>query len=151
MIVLDTNVVSEVMRAPSAGPVAMWLDSQPSVLLWTTSISIAEILHGIRLLPTGRRRASLGEQFHAFLNRGFGNRILGFDEAAADAYADLIVARRRRGRPIDRFDAMIAGIAVSKRADIATRNIADFQGCGVRLIDPWISQAGTASNNGHPP
>jgi predicted nucleic acid-binding protein len=140
MIVLDTNVVSEAMRSPSTGPVATWLESQPFGLLSTTSTTVAEILHGIRLLPAGKRRRGLEGQFQDFLNRGFRDRVLCFDAAAADAYSAFIVARQRRGRPVDRFDAMIAGVAVSRGADIATRNAADFRGCGARIVNPWAVQ-----------
>jgi predicted nucleic acid-binding protein len=121
--------------------VAIWIETQPLGLLNTTSITVAEILHGIRLLPVGKRRRSLEDQFRDFLSRGFRDRVLGFDASAADAYSAFFVARQRRGRPVDRFDAMIAGVAISRGADIATRNVGDFRGCGARLINPWTADS----------
>jgi toxin FitB len=138
VIILDTNVVSEVMRSPSRGPVAEWLEKFPIDFLCTTAITVAEILHGIRLHPEGRRRSALAADFHAFMDRGFHGNVLTFDGVAADAYAQIMVARKRRGRPIAEFDAMIAGIAVAHEAQVATRDIDDFEGCGVEVLNPWV-------------
>lgn len=137
MIVLDTNVVSEAMRADAARQVIDWLDSHPVQSLAVTSITFAEILFGIRRLPEGQRRNALQESFDTFMMRGLRDRILSFDSAAADAYAHIVVNRMRRGRRLEALDAMIAGIALSRGADIATRNTPDFDDCGFRVFNPW--------------
>ena len=137
MIILDTNVVSEVMRSPSAGPVAMWMKQQPLNLVCTTAITVAEILHGIELLPAGKRRNDLTASFRDFIDRGFQHRILPFDAAAAAEYAAIKVYRRRLGRRIGDFDAQIAAIARSQRADIASRDASGFADCGIGIVDPW--------------
>jgi predicted nucleic acid-binding protein len=105
--------------------------------LATTSVTLAELNYGLRRLPSGQRRDDLEGRLRTFLARGFGDRILPFDAVAADLYADIVTGRQKAGRPIDGFDAMIAAIARSHAATLATRNRADFQGCGVPLLDPW--------------
>jgi len=141
MIVLDTNVLSELMReAPDEGVVA-WLDAQPAALVYVTSINQAEILHGIELLPKGKRREAIAAAAHAIFDADFSGRVLGFGSEAAKAYAAIVVARTRRGRPISAFDAQIAAIARTNGAAVATRNVADFDGCGIRLIDPWVEHS----------
>jgi toxin FitB len=137
VIVLDTNVISEAMRpAPDAGVMA-WLGAQPVQDVATTTVSLAEINFGMCRIPQGRRRQNLEARFRAFLARGFGDRILAFDQSAADLYGAIVTTRQAMGRPIDAFDAMIAAIAQSRMAAIATRNVADFEACGVPLLDPW--------------
>lgn len=143
MIILDTNVVSELMRSPGAGPVAAWIDAQPIEALAITSITVAEILRGIHRLPEGRRQRSLADAFRAFLTLGFGGSVLPFDAEAAEAYAAIETKRARLGRPIAAFDAMIAGIAVAHGADIATRDLGGFAECGVTIIDPWVTSPRT--------
>jgi len=126
MIILDTNVISEAMSL------------SPNALLFTATISLAEILYGIELLPSGKRRSGLLVTAENAFPKLFAARILTFDEAAARAFAPIAVHRRSRGRPLTLFDAQIAAIAKANGATLATRNTGDFEGCGVRLINPWV-------------
>jgi predicted nucleic acid-binding protein len=137
MIILDTNVLSEVMKPMPAAGVLAWLAAQPAANLYTTSIAQAEILHRLMLLPAGRRRRALEAAATSMFAEDFGGRILGFGTDAAAPYARIASERRRTGRPISHFDAQIAAIACSTGAAIATRNRTDFEGCGVKLVDPW--------------
>ncbi len=137
MILLDTNVVSELMRREPAEPVVKWVADQPSTSLFTTSITQAEILHGIHLLPAGKRRKALEKAAEDMFREDFGDRILSFGTDAAEPYARIAVERRRAGRPISHFDAQIAAIARCNRAAIATRNAVDFELCGVKIVNPW--------------
>ena len=137
MIILDTNVLSELMRPTPAPAVVQWMAAQRAASLYTTSITQAEILHGLMLLPRGRRRAAFEAAATAMFTEDFGGRILGFGTDAAPRYAQIAVDRRRAGRPISHFDAQIAAIAQFTGATIATRNVADFSGCGVTFVDPW--------------
>jgi hypothetical protein len=137
MILLDTNVISEIMKPVPARRVVDWMAAQPVTSLYTTSITQAEILHGIALLPSGRRRTALEAAAEAMFRDDFGGRILPFGSDAAPPYARIAVECRRAGRPISHFDAQIAAIARSTGASIATRNVADYAGCGVKVIDPW--------------
>lgn len=139
MIILDTDVVSELMRPTPTAAVTEWVASQPSASLYTTSITEAEILHGIMLLPAGRRRTALEVASLAMFSEDFAGRILGFGSDAAAHYARIASDRRRAGHPISAFDAQIAAIARVMGATIATRNIADFEGLGLRLVDPWAA------------
>lgn len=137
MIVLDTNVLSELMRAAPAANVKKWVAAQPATSLFITAITQAEILYGISLLPKGRRRTAIEAAAKAMFEEDFDARILPFGGDAAVAYAEITTVRRRMGRPISNFDAQIAAIARSTGAAVATRNTADFDDCGVELIDPW--------------
>jgi predicted nucleic acid-binding protein len=137
MIILDTNVISELMKPKPADVVVAWATSQPAAGQYTTSITQAEILHGILLLPAGRRRARLLETAKAMFVEDFAGRVLGFGGDAALPYARIAAARRRVGRPISHFDAQIAAIAHACGAAVATRNVADFEGCEVTVINPW--------------
>jgi predicted nucleic acid-binding protein len=137
MIVLDTNVLSELMKPSPAESVIRWLAGQPATGLYTTSITQAEILHGVMLLPSGRRRSAIETAAEAMFNEDFGGRILAFGGDAARLYARIAAERRRAGRPISHFDAQIAAIARSAGAAIATRNVADYDACGVEVINPW--------------
>lgn len=137
MIVLDTNVVSELMKPAPAESVLHWTSAQPATSLYTTSITQAEILHGIMLLPSGKRRSALEAAAEAMFHEDFGGRILPFGADAARPYARIAAERRRLGRPISHFDAQIAAIARSTGAAIATRNVADYDACGVKVINPW--------------
>ena len=139
MILLDTNVVSELMKAAPAESVVRWVSAQPESGLYTTSITQAEILHGIALVPSGQRRRGIEAAAHAMFAEEFGGRILGFGSDAALPYANIAADRRRAGRPISNFDAQIAAIARSVGAAIATRNVADFSDCRVELVNPWES------------
>jgi predicted nucleic acid-binding protein len=137
VIVLDTNVVSELMKSAPAAAVANWIAERQAMTLYTTSVTQAEILHGILMLPSGRRRAALEAAAEAMFERDFGGRVLPFGGDAARAYAQIAVRRRRSGRPISSFDAQIAAIARAARAAVATRNVRDYEGCGVRVMNPW--------------
>jgi len=138
MIILDTNVVSEAMHVSPSASVIRWLSQgRSSDELFLTSIAVAEILYGIEVLPRGKRREKLLAEAEAMFREDFPGRILPFDEDAAHAFAEIAAARRSQGRPIAEFDAQIAAIARSRRATLATRNTQDFEGCGVRLENPW--------------
>lgn len=137
MIVLDTNVLSELMRSEPSSLVLRWMDGQSPAGLYTTSLSEAEILHGVALLPEGKRRQAIAAAARAMFEEDFASRVLPFGSAAARAYAALAAARRRAGRPIATMDAQIAAVTAAAGARLATRNVADFDGCGVDVIDPW--------------
>jgi predicted nucleic acid-binding protein len=139
VIVLDTNVLSELMRPQPAAAVFAWVSAQPRTALHTTSVNKAEILYGIATLPEGRRRAALAAAAEAMFTDDFAGRVLPFDEAAAVHYAEIVAGRRREGRPIEAFDAQIAATARVAGADIATRNVGDFAGCGLTLVNPWAA------------
>lgn len=136
MIVLDTNVISELLTpAPNVG-VIEWLGAQHPLSVFTTAITEAEILYGLRLLPHGRRRSDLEAAVLPIFNEDMSGRVLPFDRDAADVYA-IITDRRKAGRPIRQFDAQIAAIAISRGASLATRNVSDFEGIGLQIIHPW--------------
>lgn len=137
MIVLDTNVLSELMKAAPAASVTEWVATQPASRLFITAVTQAEILYGIGLLPKGQRRDSIAIAAKAMFDEDFTARILAFNSDAATAYADITVVRRNMGRPIAQLDAQIAAIARSTGAALATRNIDDFEGCEIELINPW--------------
>jgi predicted nucleic acid-binding protein len=139
MIILDTNVLSELMRPAPAASVVRWVAVQPATSIYTTSITQAEILHGVMLLPAGRRRNTLEAAAKALFDQDLGGRVLPFGSDAALPYARIAAERRRSGRPISQFDAQIAAIAHSAGAAIATRNVADYVATGVKIINPWDS------------
>lgn len=139
MIVLDTNVISELMRPMPAPQVLAWVAAQPRALLYTTHINQAEILFGIAALPEGRRRSTLASAADAMFADEFAGRVLPFGAAATARYAGIVVARRRAGNPIEGFDGLIAAIALAAGASVATRDTAGFTGCGLSLIDPWTA------------
>lgn len=137
MIVLDTNVISELFRpAPDQG-VITWLQQQPDGEVFTTAITRGELLFGVHMLPQGRRRETLLAGLRLILQQRFPGRVLPYDGAAADAYAEVAAQRRTQGRPSSQSDLMIAGIVRSHGATLATRNLRDFEGCGIALVDPW--------------
>ena len=140
MIVLDTNVLSELMRSQPAAAVFTWVSAQPRAALYTTSINKAEILYGIAVLPDGRRRAALAAAAEAMFTDDFVGRVLPFDEEAAVHYAEIVGARCREGRPIEAFDALIAATALAAGASIATRDTGGFAGCGLALVNPWEAE-----------
>ena len=140
MIILDTNVVSEAMKPAPEMEVLRWLGNQAASQLFLTSITQAEILYGLELLAKGRRRATLETAVEAMFEEDFAGRILPFDNDAARFFVKVIAARRALGRPIAQSDAQIAAIALSHGATLATRNIADFEHCGVTVVNPWRVQ-----------
>lgn len=137
MIVLDTNVVSALMRARNEPRVVAWLDEQPVESIWITSITVFEATLGIALLPKGRRRTALETSFRQFLDVDIENRVLDFDRPAAEASATLSAERQRTGRTVDVRDTQIAGIALARRASLATRNVRHFADAGIALLNPW--------------
>ena len=137
MIVIDTNVVSELMRATPAPAVMAWFSAQDSAELYLTAVSEAELRAGVAILPAGRRRKRLAAEVDAVVEQDFAGRVLPFDSAAARAYAAIAASRRSVGRPILEADCQIAAIARASDAAMATRNGADFEHCGIAVIDPW--------------
>ncbi len=141
MIVLDTNVLSELMRPTPSAAVEGWVGSQPVASIFISAITEAELRYGLALLPEGRRQRQLVAEAEAMLAEDFAGRILPFDSPAAAAYARIAAARRLSGRPISQADAQIAAIAASRGASLATRNVADFVGCGIDVVDPWNARS----------
>lgn len=137
MIVLDTNVISEMLRPAPDDHVTAWLASQPASALFTTAITQAEILYGLALMPSGRRRQKLVAAIRPIFDEDMNGRILPFDSDAASFYADIAARRRLAGQPISHGDAQIAAIVGSRGGSLATRNFRDFTGCGIEVIDPW--------------
>ena len=138
-VVLDTNVVSELLRAAPDARVLAWVAAQSADSLFVTAVTQAEMQLGARLLPAGRRRNALEAALRSMFAEDFARRILPFDSAAVGDYVDVVAQRRAAGRPIAQFDAQIAAIARAHRTALATRNVADFEGCALTLIDPWRS------------
>jgi predicted nucleic acid-binding protein len=138
VIILDTNVLSEASRPDPSMKVLDWMRSEPLAALFTTTITEAELLFGIALLPPGRRRRLLESVVAGILEEDFTGRILPFDSAAAREFALIAAQRRLVGRPIGEADGRIAAIARSRGASLATRNVRDFEGCGLTVIDPWV-------------
>ena len=140
MIILDTNGLSALMRAAPEAPVVAWLDRQPAESVWITSITLFEARLGLALLPAGRRRQTLEAAFARLLKEDLENRVLDFDSAAAIEAALLAAARQKAGRPVDMRDTQIAGIALSRRATLATRNVRHFGDLKIPIVDPWAAQ-----------
>jgi predicted nucleic acid-binding protein len=143
MILLDTNILSELMRPAPDRLVERWLGEQPDASVFISAITEAELRYGVALLPEGKRRSALAAVVAAMLAEDFAGRVLPFDSAAAVAFAAIAASRRQAGRPIAQADAQIAGIARSRGAVLATRNVADFEGCGIELVNPF-AEAGSA-------
>ena len=137
MIILDTNVLSALMRIAPEAQIVRWLDHQPAESIWITAITLFETRLGLALLPKGRRRQSLELAFDRLLEEDLENRVLDFDSAAATEAAVLAAARQRAGRTVDMRDTQIAGIALARRAALATRNVRHFEDLSVAVIDPW--------------
>ena len=138
MLLLDTNVLSEFMRPQPAEVVVAWLDAQPAEQLYTNVVSRAEIELGLALMPAGKRQAALALAAQAMFDDDFAGRCLPFDEAAACAYARIVAARTRAGRPMGVEDAQIAAIACVYGLRLVTRNVVDFLGIeGLTIVDPW--------------
>jgi|SRR5213595_1386943 len=137
MIILDTNVLSALTRPNPKEAVLQWLDRQPESSIWTTSITLMEIRFGLESMPPGRRREQMTRDVEAVLKEEIEERYLFFDIAAAKQAAELMALRKRRGRPVELRDTMIAGIALVSRATLATRNVRDFVDLSVPVINPW--------------
>ena len=138
MIVLDTNVLSALMRRSADSNVVAWLDRQPRTSIWTTSITILEIEFGLQILPTGKRRSLLMASFESLLSNQIDGRVASFDSAAAQHAGELMASRHKKGRPVELRDTMIAGIVLSRRATLATRNTPLFDDLSVAVINPWL-------------
>jgi toxin FitB len=137
VIVLDTNVVSALMRREADPIVVAWLDGLPPESVWTTSITVFEVRLGLEILEAGRRRRQLEEAFAKALEEDFEGRVLSFDQSAAQAAGRIAAERRRVGRTVEIRDIQIAGIVNVRKATLATRNTRHFEECGLVLVDPW--------------
>jgi predicted nucleic acid-binding protein len=138
MILLDTNVLSEAMNPRPDPGVMAWIDAQNPDGLWTCTIVVAEVLSGVDLMPAGKRQEQLRERAEYMFSALFADRIFAFDQLAARAYGTILRTRKAIGRPIDEMDALIAATALANDATLATRNIPDFELCGIRLVNPWV-------------
>lgn len=137
MIVLDTNVISEVVKPDPSAEVTAWLARERPSNIFTTAITEAELLYGIELMPRGRRRSALEAAIARILRELLVDRIMPFDSEAAEVYARITASRRAIGRPILEADAQIAAIVLSRGAVLATRNNRDFEHCGIKVVNPW--------------
>lgn len=140
MIILDTNVVSEIIRREPDPAVIRWVAAQSPVTVFTTAVTQAEMLAGVEILPSGPRRLKLALAIAAIFSEEFPGRILPFGSDVAPAYALIVALRTKAGKPISQFDAMIAAIARTTSAAIATRNTSDFVDCGVQVVNPWTAK-----------
>jgi len=139
-MLLDTNVLSELLRAQPHPEVLAWFAEQPADSLFVSAVTQTEMLLGARLLPRSKRRQQLETALDTMFREDFAGRVLPFDAAAAAAYAAVVAARRSAGRPISQFDAQIAAIALSRRTGLATRNVSDFEECGLTPTNPWSAR-----------
>lgn len=137
MIIVDTNVVSEAMKQSPCAAVIDWLNKQETVTLFLSTITIGEISYGLGILPIGKRRSALQKSFDKLVDHAFENRILVFDEKAARLYGEIMSERRQLGRPMAIADGQIAAIAKCNGFGIATRNVQDFDDCGLGIINPF--------------
>jgi predicted nucleic acid-binding protein len=137
MIILDTNVLSTLMQQTPDRSVIAWLDRQPRTSIWTTSVTVLEVRFGLQIMPSGKRRSTLLQAFEDLLDK-IGQRVAPFDVAAAEQAGDLMASRRKKGRPGDLRDSMIAGIVLAQHATLATRNTTHFDDTSVPLINPWM-------------
>lgn len=140
MFLIDTNVISELMRATPDSSVLSWFSTQDPSTLYLSAVTEAELRTGIAILPAGQRREGLKVALDATISEDFEGRILPFDTDAAKTYAEIASMRRAAGRPIADADCQIAAIARASGAIVATRNLRDFEGCGVELVNPWGGQ-----------
>lgn len=141
MILLDTNVLSELMRPAPVQQVRQWLDAKATADIWISAITVAEIRLGLALLPDGQRKTLLAEQAELMFREEFAAACLPFDEQAAGVYATIVAQRKRQGRPITVEDAQIAAIALAADMTLATRNTKDFEGInGLQIFNPWLPQ-----------
>jgi predicted nucleic acid-binding protein len=139
VIILDTNVLGALMRSAPDATVVTWLDRQPAESVWITSITLFETRFGLALLPSGRRRQALESAFDHLLKDDLENRVLDFDSAAATAAASLAAVWQKSGRFVDMRDTQIAGIALARRATLATRNVRHFADLKISIVDPWTA------------
>jgi toxin FitB len=139
VIILDTNVISELARTDPEPNVVHWLDSLPAAEVATTAVTAAELVYGVARLPDGRRKVSLAETIDALIREEFRDRVEPFDGRAAEQYATVVVGREKKGRPISMADAQIAAICRVCSAVLATRNTGDFRDTGIDLINPWAA------------
>lgn len=137
MIILDTNVISSLMRAPADQAVLDWLDQQPRTSVWITAVTMLEVHFGLEIMADGRRKLARAKAFRQLIDVKLERRIANFDAAAAQETAALMGARQRRGEPRDLRDSMIAGIALARRAVLATHNVKHFDDAGIEIINPW--------------
>jgi predicted nucleic acid-binding protein len=138
MTILDTNVLSALMRYEPDHKVVAWLDAQARTSIWTTSITVLEVRFGLQIMALGRRRSLLQEAFEELLDQ-LGHRIAAFDDDAARQAADLMALRQRKGRPVELRDTMIAGIVLARHAGLATRNVVHFEDLSIPIINPWLA------------
>lgn len=139
MIILDTNVLSALMRHSADRKVVEWLDKQARTSIWTSSITILEIRYGLQILPAGKRRSALIQTFEKVLVDKIESRVVPFDTAAAQQAGDLMALRHTKGRPGELRDTMIAGIVLASHATLATRNTSHFEDLSVPVVNPWLS------------
>lgn len=137
MIILDTNVLSALMQQQPDPQVVAWLDDQSAESIWLSSITLFEARYGLALLAMSQRKSILQERFDQLLQNDLQNRVLQFDANAATQAAQLAADRKARGRPVDMRDTFIAGIALARRATLATRNVRHFDDLSVPVVNPW--------------
>lgn len=137
MYILDTNVLSTLMSPRPVAAVVQWVDQRDSRSLYLSAVTVGEIRYGVALLAEGRRRRDLERRFALLIARGFERRVLPYDASAANAYGELMAARREIGRPLTVADGQIAAIARAAGFAVVTRNVRDFDDCGVEVIDPF--------------
>ena len=138
-VLLDTDVVSELMRKVPDPTVAVWAAGHRLEHLFFSAVGEAELRYGAAILPTGQRRETLVSDIERMLGEAFEDRVLPFDSSAAHAYADIAATRRSTGRPVAPADCQIAAIARSRRMAVATRNVRDFDDAGIEVVDPWAA------------
>jgi toxin FitB len=144
MIVLDTNVLSELMRRRPAARVVRWVDEQDASALAITAVTVAELRYGVAWLSDGARKSALVAAVDTLVREDFSGRVLPFDAAAAEHYAELVAGRERRGRPVSISDGQIAAVCRCHGAALATRNVRDFDETGIGVLDPWASSGRAA-------
>ena len=137
MVVLDTTVVSELMRLSPAPAVEAWVEGRSAASLFFSAVGEAELRYGVAIMPAGRRRDRLAAEVEAMLRDDFEGRVLPFDTHAARAYAEIAAARRAAGRPVPQADCQIAAIARARGMAVATQNVRHFEEMGIEVIDPW--------------
>lgn len=137
MLLLDTNVISEMMLSRLAPQVRKFLERHGREEIWTCSIVVGELLYGVALMPDGRRKKTLANDIELMIREDFHGRIYSYDLAAARFFGEILAARFRMGRPLSEADAQIAAIARTRGAHVVTRNVRDFEHCGIPLINPW--------------